>query len=104
MKTHKQAVTDIIRYHAPGPWLAEYCDKRWMVFDASGDTLCECVAGNDGIKQTARLIAAAPQLLAACEIASKRFQQLGLDWLGKDGDPLEAAINVALGVTGGNER
>jgi len=43
----------------------------------------------------ARLIAAAPELLAACQRAHQRFQELGLDWLGKGPDPLVAAIAKA---------
>jgi hypothetical protein len=49
----------------------------------------------------ARLIAAAPDLLAACEMAKKRFDDLGMDWLGQEPDPLEAAIAKARGTTYG---
>ena len=45
-----------------------------------------------------RLIKAAPDLLEACELAKKRLDELGLDWLGPGPDPLEAAIAKARGA------
>lgn len=43
------------------------------------------------------LIAAAPDLLAACKLAKERLDQVGMEWLGKGPDPLEAAIAKAEG-------
>ena len=57
-------------------------------FVTTGFSAAECEAN-------ARLIAAAPDLLDACIRAKKALDGLGLDWLGKDPDPLEAAINKA---------
>jgi hypothetical protein len=38
---------------------------------------------------------AAPDLLAACKLAKERLDKMGMDWLGKGPDPLEAAIAKA---------
>ncbi len=39
------------------------------------------------------------ELLGACELAKKRLEELGLDWLGSCPDPLEKAIAKAKGET-----
>lgn len=95
----------------PGPWQAGRPDTRttstvtgkW-VYD-SADRYIAIAACEDGMAQeelmaNARLIAAAPQLLAACEAV--------MDWYDRDGsvggavDPMEqlsAAIKAARGMT-----
>lgn len=45
----------------------------------------------------ARLIKAAPDLLEACKRARDCLKNMGMDWLGKDADPLDAAIAKATG-------
>lgn len=68
--------------HTPGPWFAEELDLGWSVFHESGiAAICRVHggvtndAGIDAAKENARLIAAAPRLLAAC----KEFQWAEFD-------------------------
>lgn len=47
----------------------------------------------------ARLLSAAPDLLAACIKVRDYMRKMELDWLGNGDDPLDAAIAKALGET-----
>ncbi len=89
----------------PGPWFAEELDLGWSVFHESGiAAICRVHggvtndAGIDAAEANARLIAAAPQLLAACEAAMLYGNQgetpdgLSVDTLLRD------AIKAAKGV------
>jgi hypothetical protein len=72
----------------PGPWRA----NGQTVFDCDGDEICtcgECVA--DRHNADARLIAAAPELLAACEAALLREDVAD----GELGDLLRKAVECA---------
>lgn len=48
-------------------------------------------------RKDAALIAAAPELLAACKLGKEYLDRMGLDWVGNGPDPLEAAIAKAEG-------
>lgn len=91
--------------HTPGPW---FINGPWHVQATPllSDRNLPCVVAqvveghgvmSDERLPNARLIAAAPDLLAACKLAKDRFDKLGMDWLGKNPDPLEAAIAKAEG-------
>lgn len=58
--------------HTPGPWFCENGDNRWAVWDDEGMAcICDVHAGvepDPSGATHARLIAAAPDLLAACEM------------------------------------
>lgn len=62
-KKHKVA------QHTPGPWETSRNGRDWVVCEGgAGDMICDLAGcGND--KHNARLIAAAPELLAALENA-----------------------------------
>lgn len=89
--------------HTPAPWsLRKSGDGKAIWIDNQGDgwhrMSCEVDSDDcdyDTAMANALLIAAAPDLLAACKLAKQRFDQLGMDWLGPGTDPIEAAINKA---------
>ena len=61
--------------HTPGPWIATGW-KATVVNDAAGNTLAIAPAGHLGVETataTARLIAAAPELLDACRAVQRYF-------------------------------
>ncbi len=83
--------------HTPGPW------KIWNDFDEDGDNGCFCIGddtahavtmnfGKKKNKANARLIAAAPDLLAALINLTNRCER---SWTGKDTDATRAAIAKA---------
>jgi hypothetical protein len=87
--------------HTPGPWkMIDSCGEISVAQQDSEMPVC-CFSGRgDDDTDTqlipdAKLISAAPELLAACIRVKERFDNLGMDWLGPD--PLEAAINKATG-------
>jgi len=58
--------------NTPGPWqAAPDCGTtgRQSIYDARGEKIATCWRGMAGDSPTANLIAAAPDLLAACRIA-----------------------------------
>ncbi len=62
--------------HTPGPWFCENGDNRWTIWDDEGMAcICDVHAGiePDPSEANARLIAAAPDLLAACEALARSF-------------------------------
>ena len=53
--------------HTPGPWKYGPADDGYLyVYDADGHAICQ-IGMADGVFANARLITAAPDLLAACE-------------------------------------
>jgi hypothetical protein len=58
--------------HTPGPWFCENGDNRWVVWDDAGMAcICDVHTGvepDPSGTRHAHLIAAAPDLLAACEL------------------------------------
>lgn len=95
--------------HTPGPWVAqreETEDSEKYVIDASGGGYTVCVAvticGRGEDEANASLIAAAPELLSACEHAVtllSPFEDAGLSLgLGPDAlYPIKSAIVKAKG-------
>ena len=95
--------------HTPGPWVA-YRDayyETWSV-EGGGDVVADLWRlseeshtrhphfEDDGVEANAQLIAAAPELLSACETALECL----VDWDrddGEAGDALRAAIAKAKG-------
>jgi hypothetical protein len=86
--------------HTPGPWEA----SRWRVCGRiDTDRICViCDTAHNAKSRTpeneanARLIAAAPDLLAACQQLLKDFNQLWLDTTdGEHGEPLDQGPNMA---------
>ena len=73
--------------HTPGPWMCEQCDgaPSWEVMTDCKHHMHICYCRGDRkrseIEANARLIAAAPQLLAACEAASEHVQELREAWM-----------------------
>lgn len=86
--------------HTPGPWMVEMRPDtagvgRPVVASANGDLIC-AVSRRDGRAESgdnARLLAAAPDLLAACEWAPENCRAL----TGGDERRLRAAIAKARG-------
>lgn len=94
--------------HTPGTWEAGTDEDGGLIF-AWANGKCRVVANTDDqhenippeeFEANARLIAAAPDLLAACKQVKKYLDGMGLDWLGNDDDPLESAIAKADGKNG----
>jgi hypothetical protein len=87
--------------HTPGPWFAEAVDGRWRVWDDAGIAcICDVHAGvepDPSGAEHARLIAAAPDLLAACEaVAATTWSRNTATIIGKQ---VRAAIAKAKGET-----
>jgi len=90
--------------HTPGPWWAGTDEDAHMVYgsEADGTAVADCMRddGDDYVERAnARLIAAAPDLLAACKVALDR---IGSDIESPhlrtaDGDQLRAAVAKAEG-------
>ncbi len=65
--------------HTPGPWLchpSNESDCEYRVFNSDGDYL---TTNEDIAEANARLIAAAPDLFAACEASHNAKTQVELD-------------------------
>jgi len=59
--------------HTPGPWLSMTVTRGLhRVTDGKGKAIADIVASNPARDANARLIAAAPELLAALEFIAKR--------------------------------
>ena len=103
------------RTHTPGPWSIRRSESGYpyqIVADESHGNRPGgisnvtrwgpfCMPSSKEGEANARLVAAAPDFLAACKLAKDRFDQLGLDWLGIELDPLTAAIAKATEETHG---
>jgi len=67
--------------HTPGPWAVGYTDDKRAFVNAAGVTVCKCDQGGDDgevladPRANARLIAAAPELLAAVSYTLDRIQE-----------------------------
>lgn len=89
--------------HTPGPWA--FVDKRDIVslhtHAKSSGPLVAVVDDNDDrfTEADARLIAAAPELLAACESALRDCRELKGGPVGRTVVALEEAIAKARGAT-----
>lgn len=92
--------------HTPGPW----SQSRDLVLDSRGWSIARCMEGDEFIDQeaNARLIAAAPEMLAALASVNKLISEAAMTGFNyKDGDWPErlflsqqatsAAIRKALG-------
>ena len=92
--------------HTPGPMrlgstlLNPASDRCRSIIGPKGEVVAFVNIWEDAEEEgeaNAKLLMAATDLLEACKKAQKRFDQLGMDWLGKGPDPLEAAIAKAEG-------
>lgn len=96
--------------HTPGPWFCENGDNRWTVWDDEGMAcICDVHAGvepDPSGATHARLIAAAPDLLAACEALMEAQRRADAGEHGGFGvyvdaiDAARAAIAKAKGTKG----
>lgn len=92
-------------WHTPGPWVAKSCRLgisdnalTWAVFASWGEAVCT-VKNTPDSAEDARLIAAAPEMLALLI----RLKDAG-DWLeinrygagAEDGEELETAIDALI--------
>lgn len=89
--------------HTPGPWLSA-CNHRWghqvVARAAGGGTVTIAHLGNlEFDEDNARLIAAAPDLLAALEAAHGYLVLFGTDQLDHVRSVCRAAIAKAKGKT-----
>lgn len=87
--------------HTPGPWLHEAGAIADIVFHANGIATLATIhhgvgLGDDESHANARLMAAAPDMLAALKEGKRRLQGAGM--LGGDDDPVCVAIAKAEGV------
>ena len=84
--------------HTPGPWHVENFHGSWDVTHGPADDASERFSVLETLsEENARLIAAAPDLLAACkEALGYEYGQPGLGWRQRI-DLLEAAIAKAEG-------
>lgn len=79
--------------HTPGPWKAEGWESV-VVNDANGNTLVLMPGASYGlaaVKANAALIAAAPDLLAACKAVEDA-------WTGGESGDWRGALDLALGM------
>ena len=87
--------------HTPGPW---YASGSYIEKTPSGHrfTIAEVFRHNVGqCKANARLIAAAPDLLAACELALTLLEDLTTEEFSRGGDrPARVALQAALARAG----
>ncbi|MHA1662946.1 MAG: hypothetical protein ACTSVR_06790 [Candidatus Thorarchaeota archaeon] len=58
--------TDEFEGHTPAPWIIAWWDGQWYVDDEDNNTVCELDGTAQKQDPTAKLIAAAPDLLAFC--------------------------------------
>ena len=78
----------------PGPWNVDVVEKHLFgIEQASGMWVAEAY-----VKADARLIAAAPDLLAALKITAAMLEELGFEQLG-----VETARAAIARATGGND-
>jgi hypothetical protein len=94
-------------HHTPGPWLYDHQDNQALIVDTQGFTVVELSALENSTAQStladnARLIAAAPDLLAALKAmhACHRAFSNAENWTALDDDAraaAESAINKATG-------
>jgi hypothetical protein len=90
--------------HTPGPWRTDFnsYDNQWRVYEKNGPPIINSLfkpSGEIG-EANARLIAAAPDLLEACEVLLKAAPELWGDDIEKWPrlmDRVEAAIAKAEG-------
>lgn len=86
--------------YTPGPWYALGLDfaktKVWeVVAGPKADTVVELSLFSENAEADAKLIAAAPELLAACELALKDMARWGI--FGPGRNAVESAIRKAKG-------
>ena len=81
--------------HTPGPWIAWYIADEFesRVRDEDGVLICKCYWPDE--HRNAKLIAAAPELLAALEVAVEYFDRNDIDCIAHD--DAKAAIKKAKG-------
>ena len=92
--------TDDLEGHTPGPWTIVWWEGTWYVDDENNGTVCELFGTAQKQDPTAKLIAAAPDLLAEVKRLREALidTQYLLTWDEKDremdGDPvtLEALV------------
>ncbi len=81
--------------HTPGPWRVEHQNPspttgEWMIAGSKPGYLAEVRdCGSGDVRANARLIAAAPDLLEACELIVSAFDQLA---------PMSSARNEPLQI------
>tara|TARA_R110000868_G_scaffold398668_2_gene671997 strand:- start:1415 stop:1783 length:369 start_codon:yes stop_codon:yes gene_type:complete len=96
----KRANTMSEQKHTPGPWYALGLDfaktKVWeVVAGPKSDTVVELSLFSENAGADAKLIAAAPELLAALEVAVEYFDRNDIDCVAHD--DAKAAIKKAKG-------
>ncbi len=95
--------------HTPGPWdilikgdpkginaTRIVGNRRYLLTDEEY-VICRVEAGHKESEANARLIASAPDLLAACKMALETIKHACLEEFNIPQDYLERAINKALG-------
>ena len=60
--------------HTPGPWYVSYDTVSIRQFNSQQSPFIADTAGTENGEANARLIAAAPDLLEACQIAARLFE------------------------------
>lgn len=97
-----------MKQHTPGPWDVTHYDNRVFVEprgrSGMDEYICEVgLPSGDRVYEDARLIAAAPELLAACEAAyralrSYQYGNSATDLAKETADDISAAIEKARGT------
>lgn len=91
--------------HTPGPWEA-HIEDDWIAISACGDsTICEYRADpmeDDAAAPDARLMAAAPELLAFAEAFIEMFQSVDMRPEDECHELLGKAVDAIAKATGGS--
>ena len=88
--------------HTPGPWIAvetedsdyPYCVQQTLADDGDGYYVAAIVAGQEDCKATARLIAAAPDLLEAARLALAESERADIHF--RSTSPATLALRTAI--------
>jgi hypothetical protein len=92
--------------HTPGPWSVDdlgdesFCETNHKYGIGSPNSPCYRLAKIEGLGETAlanaRLIAPAPDLLAACKAAQSELKQLGQVFWSGDMERVHAKLSAAI--------
>ncbi len=89
--------------HTPGPWKIDTLGSHIWILSETGDYLAEVITSDEegrcrpeDAEANARLMAAAPELLAAAEEALLILKQLKTDEWAFDDSPIEEQLQDAI--------